>query len=122
MNTAPRVQVYVNLHLTKTYGQPVYSVRDKRTRRVIDHVTAISLADAHCKVSQAGRERVVRERRKNVHAFVEGTMAPVPPDHQSWRAGTYNPYRYKTFVDRLTEAPVVFADYVVLDGAGLRYR
>lgn len=43
-------------------------------RRVIFHATYIQLAYADFRVSEAGRQRVLKEKRKNVHAGVEGRL------------------------------------------------
>ena len=41
--------------------------------KVLEHNTEFFLKDVEFKVSQAGRNRVLKEQRKNVHAFVCGT-------------------------------------------------
>lgn len=64
-----KVFVYFNLH------KKVFSVRameGENKGRVIAHTTTVELRDAVFKVSQAGRERVLKEKRKNVHAGVQG--------------------------------------------------
>lgn len=85
-----RVQVYRNL--TKR----CWSVRHKG--RVIAHAVAVYLKDCTFKVQEGGRKRVLRERRKNVHAFVEGYG-----EHEYQPVGSvvqrvvYNPYKMSTF-------------------------
>lgn len=39
---------------------------------VVAHVESVALHGARFVVQEAGRQRVLRDRRKNVHAFVEG--------------------------------------------------
>ena len=68
--------------------------------KVLQHSTEFFLKDVEFKVSQAGRSRVLREKRKNVHAFVCGT-----PD-QVERKVKYNPYKYNSFVYADTLEPV----------------
>ena len=111
-----RVQVYRNLH--KSIGKSaVYSVRDKKTRRVVDHQSFIILRDCKFHVSQSGRERVLREKRKNVHAWVEGSLLFTGDDALSFyeklvlgaveatlEGVLYNPYRYDQF-QRATGGP-----------------
>jgi len=83
-----KVEVYWNLH------QARWSVRDQRTRKVVAHADRVLLADCHFKVSQAGRARVLRERRKNVHAFVSGTLVELNGSNLDCDiAVTYDPYR-----------------------------
>ena len=92
------VFVYYNLH------KHTWSIRDTRTGLVIGHSDTVLLADAQGKVSQAGRERVLRDKRKNVHAGITGTL--VHTGVEGYFPGlevTYNPYKYATFVHRDTE-------------------
>tara|TARA_R110000764_G_scaffold107705_1_gene193515 strand:+ start:1070 stop:1453 length:384 start_codon:yes stop_codon:yes gene_type:complete len=90
-----KVDVYFNLH------RRLYSVRacegpDKG--RVIAHKNTVYLKDPEFKVSKAGRARVLREKRKNVHAVVRGEWSKdysgIPK--MSYNV-TYNPYRTDTF-------------------------
>lgn len=63
-----KVKVYRNLH------KRCYSVQDI-TGRVVAHVNNLLLTDATFKVREAGRNKVLRTKRKNVHAFVIGKVA-----------------------------------------------
>ena len=110
-----RVQVYYNLH------KKCLSVRHKG--KVIEHAQEVTLTDARFHVQQAGRERVLKEKRKNVHAYVSGklketfwfTQAP----KYIWTAKqrvTYNPYKYKNFVNKKTLKPVASAEVVHISG------
>jgi hypothetical protein len=98
-----RVEVYFNLH------KKVFSVRDKKTKKVIAHVNNIDLGDVTFKVSKAGRERVLKEKRKNVHAFVEGTILAYETLCSDMVGITYNPYLYESFVLRSDKKPVFYA-------------
>ena len=88
----------------------MYSLRDKKTRRVVDHQSFIILKDCKFHVSLTGRERVLREKRKNVHAWIEGTLMLFGPEvidiirlihcdvfSASLEGVLYNPYRYSQF-------------------------
>lgn len=85
--------------------------------RVVGHANSVELRQCHFKVSEAGRQRVLREKRKNVHAGVVGelvaTDAPVSLDGVPV---TYNPYRVGHFESAdllrtpMTEAPRVVAN------------
>lgn len=77
--------------------------------RVIAHTAEVFLEDVTFKVSQAGRARVLREKSKNVHAGVVGTMIPAAVyrekaaytyDHLKKDNVTYNPYLFDSFVVR----------------------
>lgn len=94
MGELPRVQVYWNLH------KSCYSIQCSRTRLVIAHVQDLFLGSVTFKVSEAGRQRVLRERRKNVHAFIQGTI--LMGDAKTLNLGfyeeiSYNPYLGPTF-------------------------
>ncbi|AGK85838.1 hypothetical protein SEA_LAKES_79 [Mycobacterium phage Lakes] len=72
MNPKPiRVFVYKNLHFTHREGKPWYSVQALEgdfKGRVIHRSGHVLLAHAKGVVRPAGRERVRREGKKNVHA------------------------------------------------------
>jgi hypothetical protein len=72
---------------------------DWKSKLVVDHCDEISLDNPVFKVSQAGRERVRKEKRKNVHAGVLGCRTLSPDSHSNLtRRVTYNPYTHDTFV------------------------
>lgn len=101
-----QVRVYRNLH------NGMFSIQHEG--KVIAHMPAVRLRDAKFKVSQAGRQRVLREKAKNVHAYVEGTMMPdETPAHHSTQV-TYNPYKFDSFVRAHDFSPIHEAKSVVL--------
>ncbi len=65
-----RVYVYFNLH-RKCFS--IKALEGAMKGRVIAHRDNVLLFHTTFKVSQAGRERVIREKRKNVHAFSVNT-------------------------------------------------
>jgi hypothetical protein len=96
-----KVFVYYNLHKHK------WSIRDCKTRLVIGHSDHVLLFEVKPKVSQAGRARVLREQRKNVHAGLEGYLMGTQDAYlgTTQKAITYNPYKYTGFVYKSTEEP-----------------
>lgn len=87
------VRVYRNLN------QNCLSVMDNKTRKVLAHTNSIALVDPVFKVNEQGRRRVLREKRKNVHAFVVGKIATVCPYPYHTTLGvSYNPYENDSFV------------------------
>lgn len=117
-----RVFVYYNLH-RKLWS--VKALEGENKGRVIAHSHYVLLADATGKVSEAGRQRVLREKRKNVHAGITGTLAGLDAEalrglgdithgQRGWFSQiTYNPYKYESFVHikderPFTKAPSVF--------------
>ena len=114
-----RVKVYYNLH------RKMFSVvsldRYHRYGRVIRHDTEVRINCATFRVREAGRQRVLREKRKNVHAYVVGEFSyesPYPdPNAQEI---IYNPYKYNSFVLRDSEEPVSSARVVWLSGKTIK--
>lgn len=101
-----RVEVYYNLH------KNVFSVRHKG--KVIAWGNRVTIESPEYVVREKGRQKVLEEGRKNVHAFVRGTLS----DINNFKFGkiqqrlseprelTYNPYKYDSFVDGDTYQPV----------------
>lgn len=109
-----KVRCYYNLH------KNLLSVQEKVNNRwkVVKHVQEIALRNVQFKVSAAGRERVLRERRKNVHAFVEGEEIPFVPKSFCYHDEiSYNPYKHETFVvSNHYNKPVDEAKYAKISG------
>ena len=86
-------RVFVYRNLTKM----CWSVRDCKTRRVVAHLDRLSLSDATFKVSEAGRQRVLRERKKNVHAGIEGFYSSSGEASRLMFTDTYKCVRYDPY-------------------------
>jgi len=106
-----RVMVYYNLH------KHTFSVT--YDGRVITHADYVKLRDVEFRVRQGGREKVIKEKRKNVHSFVIGTLVDYCkypcenlPDEPNNNIVTYNPYKYNTYVMKDTEEPIYRANEV----------
>ena len=121
MELPPTVDVYRNLNARRSDGQPVYSVRNTTTRKVVCHVLRADLLNVTFVVSDAGRLRVREEQRKNGHAVLRGTPATHQLSPLAARA-TYNPYKYTTFVNETTLTAVHTAAEVTVNSDGLSYR
>lgn len=90
------VAVYRNLH------KNCWSVTHKG--RVIYHCDHITLENVKFKVSKIGREKVLKEKRKNVHARVWGELVEVAVDNSKFDTSyfdlevtEYNPYKFHSF-------------------------
>lgn len=106
-----QVRIYRNLH------KKLYSVQEKVDGRwkVVEHTNDINLVNAVFKVSEAGRQRVLREKRKNVHAVIIGERWPFIPKSFAYRDEvTYNPYKAGHFVVKDGEVPLDKAKYVTI--------
>ena len=74
----------------------VYSVRNEETKLVCDRSSHIVVENAVFKVSEAGRQRVIKENQKNVHAGIRGhRIEQLPPQaaRMSKVEFKYNPYQ-----------------------------
>ena len=99
-----KVFVYFNLHKG---CWSLKALEGPNKGRVVAHRAFLTLKDCTFKVSEAGRQRVLRERRKNVHAGVVGEWDDSPmPMCAGFFPVSYNPYRYGYFFDRLNHEPV----------------
>ena len=124
--------VYFNLH-RKVWS--IKALEGPNKGRVIAHSSMVEMSDCSFKVSEAGRQRVLREKRKNVHAGIVGTVRTIGENvapltrttmrreanyirhggHPTYSPITYNPYKFSTFVRRSTETPVTSARWALLD-------
>ena len=105
-----KVFVYYNLH------KKCWSVKNVKTGLVIHHLDNVLLTHCECKVSEAGRQRVIKNRRKNVHAGIVGYLQPYNNEqYTNMEQITYNPYLYKTFISKETQYPIYFADKILLN-------
>lgn len=106
-----KVMVYYNLH--KHTFSVVYD------GKVILHADYVKLTDVEFRVRPGGKEKVRKDKSKNVHAFVIGTLidyCQYPceniPEPTSNDIVTYNPYKHDTFVYKSDESPIRFANEV----------
>ena len=107
-----RVEVYFNLH------KHTWSVRSAKTGRVILHTDKVHINNPTFVVRKSGRDRVLREGKKNVHAFVRGDITVFDdfnPDYLDYSLVSYNPYKFDTFVDVHDTTPVRTAKRAVLE-------
>jgi len=88
----------------------------------------VRLIGVEFRVREAGRQRMISERRKNVHAFAVGRLVDYvhPSDAREMepivgRGAFYDPYRYPSFVDRETKAPVTAVSVAQFGEDGVFY-
>jgi hypothetical protein len=125
-----RVFVYRNLR------ENLWSVKaldGEHKGRVVLHAAGVVLANASFKVSEVGRQRVLKEKQKNVHAGVVGFILAVdvvreryhtnvlrvgyPVDIHTYSKSegvTYNPYAGSTFTYRDSGSPAEGSSYTVV--------
>jgi len=102
------VEVYKNLN------RGCWSVRQNGIVRF--HTYAIALEQCQFKVSESGRQRVLREKRKNVHAFIKGIFIKKGGLVKGDKV-TYNPYKMSSF--RHLGGPCHTMNAVILNTAGV---
>ncbi len=139
-SAAPMATSLVRVYRNLTNGK--ISILDKATGLVIGHADGVHLVphedatEVRCIVNQAGRNRVLKERKKYVHAYIEGAIASMlnwtpykgrtyagtkPPQ---WKAGaniidmTYNPYKMATFCDKANGRPIQSLLSACVDSSG----
>lgn len=114
-NTFNRVYVYFNLH------KLLFSIRalsGPQKNRVVNHSSFVTLENVTFRVGEGGRQRVLREQKKNVHAGVVGEVISfeqnlhIPPTAVKV---TYNPYKSGNFYVVDTGEPVFSAKKVYLE-------
>lgn len=117
-------EVYFNLHK--------FCFSMKQDGLVVLHSDVVVLKDCIFKVSEAGRQRVLKEQRKNVHAKVLGYFQGAEAYDgdgfedlyylEGYRRAHYNPYETETFVDRDTGEPLYKASEVLLVNKKIFYK
>jgi|TARA_R110000744_G_scaffold8131_1_gene27410 hypothetical protein len=108
INPNKKIEVYFNLH------KKTWSVR--QSGKVVQHTDFICVRDPQYVVRQTGKEKVRREKRKNVHAFVRGYVEnrlPVFPKKNTFV--TYNPYKNDSFVERNTNDSICSSPFAALE-------
>lgn len=106
-----KVMVYYNLH------KKTFSVQYQG--KVVLYADYVKLSDVEFRVREGGKEKVRKEMRKNVHAFVIGRLMDycefpcenMPPETNN-NVITYNPYKYDSFVKKDSEEPIYKANEI----------
>ena len=101
------VKVYRNLH------KQCYSVQQCGV--VVGHCDVINMVKVKFVVSEAGRQRVIKDKKKNVHAFIVGypTLVNAPSNMVQVR---YNPYESGNF--RTVAGSIIASRFVTLTTTG----
>ena len=108
-----KVMVYYNLH-KQTFSVQKHGI-------VVFHADYLKLRDVEFRVRVGGKEKVRKEKSKNVHAFVIGVLEDFceypceeMPEEPVGEIITYNPYLYDSFVYKKTKEPLYNANEVVM--------
>lgn len=124
-----RTEAYYNLHKQCLSARPIGGY--------VKHYQFLCLRGVKFAVQPAGRQKVLSEKKKNVHAFVRGDMVTWSPHRKEgefypdiddgisverfreddrYDEVTYNPYKYESFVRKHNEQPIYEADHVWIVG------
>lgn len=103
-----------------------YSIMQRGVIRASARV--VRLSDVEFRVGEKGRQRMIRDKRRNVHAFAIGRLVDyVHPDDArdiaplEGRGAFYDPYRFGFFVDAETQAPLITVSAAHFDEDGVVY-
>ena len=114
-----RYEAYYNLHKQCLSARPIGGY--------VKHYQFLCMKDVKFAVQPAGRQKVLREQKKNVHAFVRGDLVTWSPhrkegefyqpmdmeisaerfrEDERYDEVTYNPYKYDSFVRKHNGEPI----------------
>jgi len=120
-----KADIYRNLNVPKDQEEK-WSVLNRATRRVNGIIGSALVKDVRFVVQPAGRARVVKEGRKNVHAFVRGNLMESPfrffkddNPNLSMTKVSYNPYKANHFIREDTGEAIYEADMVWIAPSGV---
>lgn len=97
-----KVSVYKNLHNNMW---SVKALSGPLKNKVILHADELYLHNCYFSVSERGRQRVLNEKRKNVHASVIGYISTSTDSFNSFENSVeayYNPYTTSVFINKDT--------------------
>lgn len=112
------VAVYKNLHKSKP-NCPIYSIKDLKTGKVIAWEKEVYLSNVIFQVSEKGRQRVIREKKKYVHAYVIGNWKKLSKPISFITKVRYNPYETATFIKTNNKKPILKAKEAFLCSSGV---
>lgn len=119
-------RIYRNLHKSEYTVQ--HYIKGVGWRKLFG-AKNISCINVKFKIYESGRQRVISEKKKNVHAFViADDVFELDTCNQAAynrvyehnpRKVTYNPYKYNSFVYANTGSPIETCDYAIMSDHGI---
>ena len=124
------VSIYRNLH------NGLISIKSASSGLVLGHAQSVDIVGADFVVKEAGRQRVLRDKQKNVHAYVKGLLlntggfkpykgrsigpayGAILPSHKDIVI-SYNPYKAPHFVIKGTSDKVSKASLCTVSHDGI---
>lgn len=119
------MQTWAHVHLPRLQSGDPQPVSLKIPGQRIAYAGFAVLEAVEFKVSEAGRQRCIREGVRNVHAWAVGRETdrgwgridrPV-----GWRTAVYDPFKGGSFVDAETLEPVTLVAWAILSGKDVWY-
>jgi len=88
----------------------VFSI--KQGSHVVAHTSELTLNNVSFHVGQAGRERCLKEKQRNVHAWVIGTIngSIIECDNTIY----YNPYKTNSFISTKDGSKIDHTDFLTI--------
>lgn len=110
----------VRIHYNRTKGMLSINELSPRGWKLARHTSRVVLRDVRFVVSECGRQWVLKNKKRHVHAWVFGTLItedtkPDLTDLGGLSVVRYNPYRAGYFHNQDLR-PVYTADYVYIEG------
>jgi len=104
------------------YGKPVKLYRNLNNGKwslmqngiVKAYARQVAMKDCSFKVSEKSRQRVLKNRKKNVHAFIVGILSSDLDTNENLTQVTYDPYKRGDFHE-MNGRPVISARYIIAD-------
>lgn len=108
------IRVYRNLH------KNCYSIQEKfnNTWKVIEYSHEIYLENCSFKIYENGRQKVIKEKRKNVHAFICGERLNLnlkQINKNNLVHISYNPYYSDSFFIKKTKEKIKSAKFIIIN-------
>jgi hypothetical protein len=112
-------KIYRNLH--KNCFSVLKYDKEKKGYRLYTYIDEAIISQVKTKVSESGRKRVLKEKSKNVHAFIYAkSFSPLPPGTlrlipQAYPDELYyNPYTTEQFINKTSGEPILSCSSVML--------
>jgi hypothetical protein len=119
VNHSPQTNAMKQIRIYYNFTKKIFSVQEKvnGSWKVVEYTNEIFIRNATFKVSESGRQRVLKQKRKNVHAFILGERFPFIPKSFVYRDEvSYNPYKQGNFMLVSENKPLDRAKYVAIIG------
>lgn len=117
IDTEQPIYVYRNLH------KKGYSI--KQSGKVVAHAERLCIRDCEFVVNEGGRQIVLKEKQKNVHAFIKGYYTTSGMGTSAGKNDlplgiTYNPYKNDCFVIKNFAQKIKGARFCIADNNGVK--